>query len=81
MKLLELGIQKAMHNRIRRTGLLTTLFILRFTSVQAQSAFLRKDIQVPGQYGPLEIQVFSGRIILEGFNGDGRPDLLGEAQK
>ena len=37
--------------------------------------------RIPGQYGPLEIQVFSGRIILEGFNGDGGPDLLGEPQK
>jgi hypothetical protein len=44
MTTLELGIQKAMHKRIRRTGFLTTLFILRFTSVQDQPAFLRKDI-------------------------------------
>ena len=53
----QLGFVAGMHESIKTTSLLTTLSMLALMPVQAQPAFLRKDIQVPGQHGLLEIQV------------------------
>jgi uncharacterized protein (TIGR03437 family) len=61
---------------IRNAGFLTALVTFGFTFAWAQPAFLRKDIQVPGQYGNLETQVRIGSLSVGDYNGDGRPDLL-----
>jgi len=42
----------------------------------AQPAFLRKDIQVAGQYAGFQIQVRSGSVASGDYNGDSRPDLV-----
>src|SRR5215510_7882082 len=65
-----------MQKEIRRTGFLIALVTSGFASSWAQPTFLRKDIQVPGQYKFFSIQVRTGGIAIGDFNGDGRPDLL-----
>ena len=65
-----------MPKTIRSHSFLIPLFTLGFASIQAQPAFLRKDLQVAGHFGILEIQVHGGNITIGDFNGDGKPDLL-----
>ena len=69
-----------MEQTARNASFLIALFTLGLTSAHAQPAFLRKDIQVPGQYKYYAIQVQTGGIVVGDFNGDGRPDLVVASQ-
>ena len=72
----QLETNKRMWNTLRSYSFCLALVAVGFTTAQAQPAFLRKDLQVAGHFGILEIQVHGGNITIGDFNGDGKPDLL-----